>query len=160
MKSDLIGHRFGKLIVLWQAGRNKHNKALWSCQCDCGSISVATTGKLRVASGPRSCMSCSKVTHGHTKGHRPSRTYKTWESMKRRCLNPKADKYPLYGGRGIAVCPEWQNSFETFLRAMGVRPVGMTIDRIDSNGDYKASNCRWATPTQQNRNRSFFKLVA
>ena len=85
------------------------------------------------------------------------RTYTTWVSLRARCNNQNHHKYPIYGGVGIKVCPEWDD-FEVFLADMGTRPEGCTIDRIDSTGDYTKSNCRWSNIHIQNRNRSSVKL--
>lgn len=78
--------------------------------------------------------------------------YLTWKNMRTRCLDPRSARYRDYGGRGITICPEW-DSFETFLRDMGPRPDGTTLDRIDNSKGYSPSNCKWSTPTEQNRNR-------
>lgn len=85
-------------------------------------------------------------------GLRHSATYNSWRAMLQRCNDPKNNRFYLYGGRGIRVGAEWL-FFENFLSDMGIRPDGMTLDRIDPNGHYEASNCRWATTVQQRNNR-------
>lgn len=81
------------------------------------------------------------------------RTYKSWNGMVRRCTNPRHRSYAYYGGRGISICERWLNSFENFLADMGIRPDHLTLDRIDNDGNYEPGNCRWATKSQQVRNR-------
>ena len=93
--------------------------------------------------------------HGLTK----TREYKSWRSMKDRCLNQNNPDFHHYGGRGIQVCNEWLDSFETFLEDMGPRPLDCTLDRIDASKGYSKDNCRWAPSLTQSRNRSTVKLI-
>ncbi len=93
-------------------------------------------------------------SHNKTHGMTGTSTYKSWSHMKDRCLNPKCRAYPRYGGRGITIHPPWITSFEVFLEDMGVKPVGLSIERIDNDGNYTPDNCKWATYFQQNKNRS------
>lgn len=95
----------------------------------------------------------SNYRHGHMVDQiHATPTYQTWKSMKKRCESPRHDSYAHYGARGITVCERWK-TFSNFLADMGVRPDGMTLDRIDVNGNYEPSNCRWATPEQQGANQ-------
>lgn len=93
------------------------------------------------------------IKHGHAFVGKVSPTYRAWAGMIRRCENPDATNYEWYGGRGIKVCDRWRHSFEAFLADMGEKPVGKTLERRDTDGDYRPDNCRWATMKEQTRNK-------
>ena len=99
-----------------------------------------------------------KITHGHSIRGKVSRTYYIWKTMKKRCINPKEKNFHLYGGRGIRVCDRWMD-YASFLADMGEKPEGLSIDRIDNNGDYAPGNCRWATPKEQATNSRRTRII-
>jgi hypothetical protein len=99
-----------------------------------------------------------RATHGHTRGRTTTPEFRTWCAMLQRCFYKNNQKYLRYGAKGITVCARWKESFEEFLKDMGPRPEGHTLDRIDGKGNYEPSNCRWATVQEQNKNRDHTNL--
>ena len=157
---DLTGQRFGRLIVLGRGPNTNQGKPRWNCQCDCGNITTPAGSSLQ----QRLTVSCGcfhleettkrLATHGEGSSEAMSPEYGSWHAMRGRCLVKSHQAYERYGRRGITICERWLNSFENFLADMGRKPsASHSIDRIDVDGNYDPSNCRWATPTQQTRNR-------
>lgn len=146
--NDLQGFQFGSLTVL-KLGRSKGNGAWWICQCKCGKQKEIRSSDM-VQGKVNSCgcehkerIAKANVTHGKTN----TKTYSMWLAMRNRCNRVNQD----YSARGITYDKRW-DSFETFYLDMGEAPEGMSLDRIDVNGNYEKSNCRWATKEQQANN--------
>lgn len=155
---DLTGHRYGRLMVRGYAGKRREAH-FWHAICDCGNEAVVWSGSIR--NGSTSSCGCLHKERFKYVTHGLSRTpeYNIWRGMKARCLNPAEERFRDYGGRGIAICSEWKDGadglggFEVFLRDMGPRPSPKhSLDRVDVDGDYRKSNCRWATDKEQGRN--------
>lgn len=146
---DRAGVRYGKLVAVKDAGRNKHKKVMWECLCDCGNTTVVPSGSL-VTGNTTSCgCRLKEVITKH--GGAGKGSYNTWRAMMRRCYNKDDKDYPSWGGKGVVVCKQWHD-YTAFASDVG-EPVGNeTFDRIDTKGDYTPENCRWATPTVQARN--------
>jgi len=162
---DLTDMTFNKLFVLGGDCKDHRGKHYYNCQCECGSVfsvrqDALTTGNTKSCG----CYFHSEQAKQHykniatTHGMRFTRTYKSWVNMKQRCLNPKAHNFDNYGGRGVTIHPEWIKSFEAFYEYLGDRPEGMSIDRINSHGNYEPGNVKWSTASEQNKNqRRYYK---
>jgi hypothetical protein len=149
--------RFGKLELL-RFHHKEGGRYFWECRCDCGSPHIAEVGLVR-SGNTRSCGCSKNSSPARTHGMTETPEYKSWSGMKSRCLNPSNKKYPEYGGRGIAVCQRWIDSFEAFFEDMGVKPGAQySIGRKENDGNYEPDNCGWETPKQQANNRRRAKL--
>lgn len=153
------GTRFGKLAVISETrgtiDSRGYNQRHFQCLCDCGKTTRVSLCHLR--SGHTTSCGCLNKKHGNASGKK-TREYQAWCAMHARCKNPKHPAFASYGGRGICVSDEW-NDFSVFLRDMGKRPEGRSLDRINNDGPYAKDNCRWATVAQQNNNRRKRKVT-
>lgn len=152
---DITGFRSGFLTAISYAGSDG-KKSLWTVRCDCGKTIIMPASELK--KGKQKSCGCmrnaliSKSRSTHTMSGAP--IWAVWHSMKQRCENPTAQAWRNYGGRGIKVCERWSKSFDDFYSDMGsAYKKGLTLDRIDVNGDYTPENCRWTTMKNQARNK-------
>lgn len=150
------GDRFGRWTLIEPGERNKHNKPTWLCRCECGVERAVIQESLRQGKSVScGCFNRERVEASVTK-HGLSRTpeYVAWKGMVQRCYNKSNPKYPNWGGRGITVCARWRESFADFLVDMGPKPEGLSIHRVDNDGNYEPGNCVWATDAVQARAKS------
>lgn len=150
-----IGDKFGKWTVIEYKGLSKNKEKTYLCQCECGRTSIISSTTLRKGKS-KQCISCANKKENP---YARERLYLTWQGMKQRCLNPKQDSYKYYGGRGISICKEWMDylAFKDWALKSGYDPDAprgeCTIDRIDYNGNYEPSNCRWVSMKEQRINK-------
>ena len=159
---SLLNKRFGRLVVIRLATKDQYPRKAWICMCDCGKEHLVRESHLIAGD----CTSCgcrakeigrSRRKHGHAVAE--TKIYKVWTGMLQRCRNQGHKQYGYYGGRGISVCDQWIN-FVGFLRDMGPSwEEGLSLDRINNDGNYEPSNCRWATKKQQSRNTRSNRLI-
>lgn len=161
---DLTGQKYNRLTVIERApdffDKNGKRKTKWLCKCDCGKHVSVATHDLR--SGHTSSCGCYQRERtseaGKKHGLKHTAIYKKWLAIKDRCFNSRNKRFHCYGGRGITVCEEWKNDFQAFYNYVSMLPhfgeKGYSLDRIDNNGNYEPNNVRWATETEQARNKS------
>lgn len=148
--TELKGRLFGSLTVISKVPTPSTQKQRWNCRCVCGKVVTVRHDYLLHTNSPKTHCGC--LNKGLPTLEKL--TYNCWQAMLMRCTKPDHVAYASYGGRGITVCEQWKNSFEQFFKDMGRRPTQRhSLDRIDANGNYEPSNCRWATTKEQGRNK-------
>lgn len=167
--ADKTGKRFGRLVAIKIVGKSDNGARIWLCKCDCGKEHYVESCRLN-KNGTKSCGCLSKeklIERSRTHGMTKTRIFSIWDGMKKRCLLPTNGGYKNYGARGIKVCERWLK-FENFKEDMydsylkHVEEFGeknTSLDRIDVNGNYEPSNCRWATLEEQNNNRNNNRFI-
>ena len=156
-RKELKGQRFGKLLVIEEDGRIGTNVA-WICKCDCGNVTRVRANSL--LTGNTTSCGCGRIDAITKHNMTGSKLFNVWRTMKERCNNKNYRQYGDYGGRGISVCDEW-SEFKPFMEwsMENGYEEGLSIDRIDNDGDYCPENCRWTTSRVQGRNRRANRIL-
>lgn len=154
LKRKYAGERLHHFTVIRRLPSRTHHARV-RVRCVCGAVKSVHYECLR-SGATRSC-GCQTRSKSRTHGQSRTTEYITWQQMRQRCENPKNDRYADYGGRGIRVCKRWAR-FANFIADMGRKPRGASLDRRNNDGDYKPSNCRWATAKQQANNRRPYRV--
>ena len=151
---DLTGKKFNRLTVLGFKEFNKNGTSIWRCLCECGTIKDINVGWLRKTISCGCFFKEQLIKRNKTHGKSETKEYNSWRQIKQRCYNPRNNSYHDYGDRGIRVCDRWLNSFENFYKDMGKCPDECDgVDRIDNNGNYCPSNCKWSTSLENAQNK-------
>jgi hypothetical protein len=156
---DLTGRRFDRLVVIGKTEPTKWGRSRWLCLCECGNHIAKISGVLLSIGAEYGCRQCTaRLRGGHTRKHgfsRKERLYEVWKTMHQRCENPRVHMFRWYGAKGIRVCTEWGNyaTFREWALAHGYQQ-GLTIDRIDNDGNYEPTNCRWITRAENTKRRN------
>lgn len=148
---DLIGRRFGRLVVERRTSNSIHGASRWVCYCDCGGTTISLSNNLKRGISQSCGCIRKKIITKHSMHN--TAIYHVWENMKQRCYNKNNKDYKNYGGRGISICKEWRESFEVFYKDMGDPPSNLTLDRINNDDGYFSNNCRWVSRSTQSLNQ-------
>ena len=163
---NMTGLKYNRLTVVEYRGKQSWSHHQWLCKCDCGNTVVCLGENLR--SGNTMSCGCFNIEVNRSKGRSnnldinlsDNKLHGSYKEMIRRCSDKNSISYPRYGGRGISVCKRWVDDENAFFKDMGKRPDGTSLDRIDNNGDYSPSNCKWSTHAEQSQNTRETKLTS
>lgn len=156
-KIEMIGKVFGKLTVISEAEKSKSGNVKWLCRCECGNETTVIGSKLR--NGHTKSCGCLKKSE-RSQGYSATRLYRIWLNMHNRCYNKKHDAFKWYGKKGVSICKEWHDflPFREWALANGYKET-LSIDRMNSSGNYEPSNCQWVNQKEQMNNVSSNKIL-